>query len=84
MNPLTLTPDALPNMISRLTPRQLEIIELLAQGYNAVQVGETMGISFETVKHQIYLACRKLELGNRIQLIVLYVRWQSHTEYQTL
>jgi DNA-binding CsgD family transcriptional regulator len=84
MNPLSLTPDILPEMIGRLTPRQLEIVELLAQGYNAVQVGDAMGISFETVKHQIYLARRKLELENRTQLIVVFVMHKTHTEYQTL
>ena len=80
MNPLTLTPDVLPNMISRLTPRQLEVLELLAQGYTTKDMGGLLSISGETVKRHIYRACDRLEVENRIQLVVLFTIWKVTNE----
>ena len=75
MNPLTLAPEAIPVLMSRLTPRQLEIVGLLAQGQSTKQTSIILSISSETVKRHIYRACQKTELENRTQLIVLFTMW---------
>ncbi len=76
MNPLTLAPDAIPHLISRLTPRQLEIVGLLAQGQSTKQTSNILSISPETVKRHIYRACQKMEIENRTQLIVIFTMWE--------
>ena len=76
MNPLVLAPEAIPNLISRLTPRQLEVVGLLAQGQTTKQISSILSISIETVKSHIYAACRKMEIENRIQLIVIFTMWK--------
>lgn len=80
MNPLSITPDSLPVMIARLTPRQLEIIELLAQGHTTKDIGGMLSIDGETVKRHIYRACDRLELENRIQLVVIFTMWKVTNE----
>jgi len=77
MNPLTLSPEAIPDLISRLTPRQLEIVGLLAQGNNNKQAGTILSISGETVRRHIYTSCRRTGVENRTQLIVLFTMWQT-------
>lgn len=72
MNPLALAPEVLPILISRLTPRQLEIVGLLAQGQSTKTTANILSISPETVKRHIYRACEKMELENRTQLIVVF------------
>ncbi len=76
MNPLSLSPDAIPHLISRLTPRQLEIVGLLAQGQSTKQTSNILSISPETVKRHIYRACQKMEIENRTQLIVIFTMWE--------
>lgn len=77
MNPLSLSPEAVPDLISRLTPRQLEIVGLLAQGQSTKQTSNILSISPETVKRHIYRACQKMEIENRAQLIVIFTMWKT-------
>lgn len=77
MNPLTIPPSTLPDLISRLTPRQLEIVGLLAQGRNYNQICTLLSISLTVVKHHVWRACRKMEVENRVQLIVIFARWKE-------
>ena len=76
MNPLLITSATLPEMISRLTPRQLEIVGLLAEGHSNKMIATILSISRHAVKRHIYRACLKTEL-NRIQLIVMFVMWRE-------
>lgn len=76
MNPLSITPDSLPVLINRLTPRQLEIVELLAQGENYIQIASMLSIGVPTIRGHIQRSCHKLRLDNRIQLVVVYAMWK--------
>lgn len=68
-------------MIQTLTPRQLEIIALLAEGKSNKQVASLLSISMDTVRKHIIRACGKLALENRIQLIVAWARaYPNNTE----
>jgi len=76
MNPLTLSPEAIPELMSRLTPRQLEVVGLLAQGQSTKQTSTILSISPETVKRHIYRSCEKMQIENRTQLIVVFTMFE--------
>lgn len=77
MNPLALTPELLPELIARLTPRQREIVHLLAEGRSNKHIATILSISQRTIKNHTRRACERLELENRTQLIVIYVMWKT-------
>jgi DNA-binding CsgD family transcriptional regulator len=66
--------------IAKLSPRQMEIAALLVQGKSYEQVATILSISQETVKWHVQRACQKMDLENRIQLIVMFARWQMRQE----
>lgn len=79
MDVFSLTPDQLQDLMHRLTPRQVEIVELLAQGKSRRQVASILSISPETVKTHVWKICRKLDAEGRVQVIVLYAMWRAQT-----
>ena len=66
--------DALDPDLARLTPREREVLRLIARGYLYKEVGLELGISPKTVEHHVSAVLRKLQLSNRHQLS----RWASH------
>ena len=54
---------------SRLSPRQMQILTLVAQGQTYHQVAETLGISEPTVKYHMRDILDRLHLENRDQVI---------------
>lgn len=54
-----------------LTPRELELIELIAQGRDNTQIAARLGLSAKTVRNHITSIFSKLEVENRSQAIVL-------------
>lgn len=77
MDPFAATPSQLGQLIARLTPRQLEIVELLAKGHTIGDAATILSIGTSAVKHHIWRACQRTDIENRIQLIVVYVRWKE-------
>jgi DNA-binding CsgD family transcriptional regulator len=55
-----------------LTPRQLEIIELIKKGYSNKQIGSELYISENTVKYHLKAIYDLLQVDNRTQLFHLY------------
>ena len=55
-----------------LSPRQLEIVELVARGLNNAEVAERLAISEGTVKGHLHLIYKKLRVSGRLAL-ALYV-----------
>lgn len=78
MDPHTAAP--LHDQIKKLSPRQMEIVELLAQSRTYQDIATILSISPETVRRHVQKACQKMYLENRIQLIVAFVRWQTMQE----
>jgi DNA-binding NarL/FixJ family response regulator len=76
MNPLALDPTLLPELMHRLTIRQLEIVSLLAEGKKNSDIATILSIGVVTVKVHINRAYHKLGLENRIQLIVVFTMWK--------
>lgn len=77
MDPLTLQAPAISELVSRLTPRQREIVSMLAQGKSNKEAATLLSISGATVKDHVYKACRRLEVENRTQLIVVFAMWKA-------
>jgi DNA-binding NarL/FixJ family response regulator len=53
-----------------LTPRQLEVLTLVARGLSYKQVGAKLSLSPRTVKYHMAEITRKLHVQNRAQLLV--------------
>ena len=75
MNPLLLAHSTLPGIVSRLSPRQLEVVEHLAMGMSNKQIGIILSISGKTVKTHIRRACKGVGVENRTQLVVIFAMW---------
>lgn len=75
-----LTVASLHDQIIKLSPRQVEIVMLLVEGKTYTEISHILSISPETVKDHIREARRKLNVENRTQLIVVFVRWQTMQE----
>jgi pimeloyl-ACP methyl ester carboxylesterase/DNA-binding CsgD family transcriptional regulator len=56
---------------ARLTPRQSELVELIAQGLDNAQIAARVGVSEKTVRNHITAIFAKLEVSNRSRAIVL-------------
>lgn len=54
-----------------LTPRERDVVELVAQGLGNVDVSAQLGISEKTVRNCISIIFSKLAVGSRAKLIVL-------------
>lgn len=57
-----------------LTPRELEILELIARGMDNVEIAQTLFLSQHTVKNYVSSILVKLQVENRIQAAVRAVR----------
>ncbi len=58
-------------LLERLTPREREILQHLAQGYSNKQIARTLDLAESTVKVHVQNLLRKLECANRVQAAVL-------------
>lgn len=56
-------------MRAELTPREMEIIKLLAQGCTNKQVGHELGISDNTVRHHVNSIMEKLQVSDRTEAV---------------
>ena len=58
-------------VFAALTPRQRDLVELIAQGRDNAQIAATLALSEKTVRNHITHIFDKLEVENRAQAIVL-------------
>jgi two-component system response regulator DegU len=72
MTPLVNGP--LPELLERLSPREREILPLVAQGLDNKQIGKQLFISEKTAKNYITSIRKKLELANRTQIALYALR----------
>lgn len=65
------TPAAAPpSPIDTLSPRELEIVRLIARGASNKEIGRDLGIAETTVKIHVQHLLRKLDLSSRVQAAV--------------
>lgn len=75
MDTLTITNGELPDLVEKLTFKQIEIIRHLASGNSRKQIAKIMNVSESSIRNHVVSACKKIGVENRIQLIVLYAQW---------
>ena len=62
-------PNETIDQVASLTPRQREILQLLAEGRSAKEIGETLAISARTVEFHKYQVMEKLNLHTNAELV---------------
>ncbi|MFE7906020.1 response regulator [Streptomyces albogriseolus] len=59
------------NIVDTLTPRELEVFRLIAEGLSNAEIATAMSITPETVKTYVSRILAKLHLRDRVQAVVL-------------
>ena len=54
----------------RLTPREIEILSFIAQGFRSQEVADLLFVSKRTIDFHLANAFSKLQVGNRVQAIL--------------
>ena len=57
-----------------LTPREIQVLRLVAMGLSNQEIADSLDISIETVKEHVQNLLRKLSLGDRTQAAVWAIR----------
>ncbi|QYX55974.1 response regulator transcription factor [Roseovarius sp. SCSIO 43702] len=68
-------PEAAGGDAPELTPRELEILRLVARGYKREEVGQRLSISISTVGTHINAIYRKLEARSNIEAVAIAARF---------
>jgi two-component system NarL family response regulator len=58
----------------KLTPREIEILEMVKLGHKDKEIATVLSIALQTVKNHMYLICAKLQAVNRVDAIVKAIR----------
>ena len=59
-------------MPTRLSPRQAEILQLLATGLDNKTIARELNLSIKTVKNQLVFVYKKMGVENRTQAVLRY------------
>ncbi len=60
--------------VPTVTPRELEVLGLLAQGLQNKEIAAQLGIAERTVKFHVGSILNKLEAGNRTEAVTMAVQ----------
>jgi len=58
-----------PTLPAALTPRQSEVLRLLARGYSTTQMAESLSLSRETIRNHVRALLRALHVSSRIEAL---------------
>lgn len=62
-----------------LTPRELEILRLVAEGHGNREIAERLAISYHTTMKHVSNVIGKLRVSNRMEAGLLYLRYGAST-----
>jgi DNA-binding NarL/FixJ family response regulator len=65
--------------LSRLTPREIQILELMAAGHSADEISETLGMSVYTLRTHTQNILTKLGVHSKLEALVLAIRFGKVT-----
>ncbi len=82
---VVISPDLLARLVSRvsrnnlpargdLTPRELQVLELIAEGLPNAQIGARLGVSVNTVRNHVQNLLAKLGAHSKLEALALAVR----------
>jgi DNA-binding CsgD family transcriptional regulator len=57
-----------------LTPRQTEVLQLLAQGYETDEIARRLGIALDTARNHIRAVRRRLDAHSRLEAVLVGLR----------
>ena len=60
--------------MSLLSPREQEVLRLVAQGLTSKQIGQQLFLSPRTVDHHVMSICNKLGVETRAQAVAVATR----------
>jgi DNA-binding NarL/FixJ family response regulator len=72
--PTRAEPEALGPLFVKLSPREIEILDLVARGNSNKIIGRKLSISDQTVKNHVSAILRKLEVNDRTEAVVYALR----------
>jgi DNA-binding NarL/FixJ family response regulator len=72
--PVLSTPTVAPGQIESLTPREIEVLSLLAEGAGNKLIARRLGISEHTVKFHVGSILAKLNASSRTEAVTLGIR----------
>jgi DNA-binding NarL/FixJ family response regulator len=64
-----------PSEFAQLTPREQEVLQLIAKGCSNREIAEQLYISERTVKNHVNSVLRRLNLRDRTQVAILASKW---------
>jgi len=74
VEPVRAEPEALGPLFVKLSPREIEILDLVARGNSNKIIGRKLSISDQTVKNHVSAILRKLEVNDRTEAVVYALR----------
>jgi two-component system, NarL family, nitrate/nitrite response regulator NarL len=66
----------------RLTPREEQILALVAEGYSNKEVARSLSLQEKSIKHVMTRVLRKLEVRNRTEAALMMREWQHDNRTQ--
>ena len=69
-----------PDPLQPLSPREREVLRLIARGHSNRQIARELGIGVQTVKTHVSSILTKLDLKDRVQAAIFALRHQTSTD----
>ena len=63
--------------MDELTPREIQVLKLLAQGMTNGVIAEELGMAYRTTRNHVTSIYAKLKVGNRAEAAVQYAAYEQ-------